>query len=204
MSDRVVAALYVYDDPRGAYHGLPGVELWGEVRDARGYDGPHPVVCHSPCSRWCQLAPINQKRYGHRVGDDGGMFAHALASVRRWGGVLEHPAQTYAWAAFDLPKPHVGGGWQRGTCGGWSCHVEQGNYGHAARKATWLYAFGVALPELVWGRATDCEAIVSWCANHASPGMDGKRRIGKRAASHTPDAFRDVLLAMARSAYDRR
>lgn len=35
--------------------------------------------------------------------------------------------------------------------GGWTCCVEQGHYGHRARKATWLYANGVALPQLKWG-----------------------------------------------------
>lgn len=96
---RTVAALFVYNDERGSYWGLPGVELWGEAEDARLYEGPHPVVAHPPCSRWCQLAPINEKRYGHKVGDDAGMFASALASVRRCGGVLEHPAKSYALAA---------------------------------------------------------------------------------------------------------
>ena len=36
-----------------------------------------------PCDRWCQMAPVNQARYGHRVGDDGGCFAAALEAVRR-------------------------------------------------------------------------------------------------------------------------
>lgn len=29
--------------------------------------------------------------------------------------------------------------------------MEQGNYGHRARKATWLYAHGTELPSLKWG-----------------------------------------------------
>lgn len=203
MSDRVVAALYVYDDPRGAYYGLPGVELWGEARDARNYDGPHSVVAHPPCSRWCRLAGLVEARWGHKRGDDGGCFAHALSCVRRFGGVLEHPAYSDAWAAFDLPRPSRSGGWQRGTCGGWSCHVEQGRYGHPAKKATWLYAHGVTLPDLRWGRATEATALVSACANRTRVGED-RRRIMKREASHTPEAFRDLLLDMARSACPER
>lgn len=83
----MVAALFV--ERGGVYFGLPGVDPWDEQRDARLYDGPWPVVAHPPCSRWCQLAYIIEKRWGHKVGDDGGTFAFALDAVRRYGGVLE-------------------------------------------------------------------------------------------------------------------
>ena len=130
-----VAALYVQTG--GSYYGDPDVDCWDEARDARLYAGPHPVVAHPPCSRWCRLAGLVEARWGHKKGDDGGCFKAVLASVREWGGVLEHPAYSDAWAAFDLPTPSRSGGWQRGMCGGWSCHVEQGRYGHVAKKATW-------------------------------------------------------------------
>jgi hypothetical protein len=63
-----------------------------------------------------------------------------LASVRRWGGVLEHPEASKAWAAHGLAAPPKSGGWVAADFeGGWTCCVEQGHYGHGARKATWLY-----------------------------------------------------------------
>jgi hypothetical protein len=86
----VISALYVQTD--GAYYGLKGVDPWDEVRDARLYAGPHPVVAHPPCSTWCMLASVNEARWGKMIGDDGGTFAAALAAVRQYGGVLEHPA----------------------------------------------------------------------------------------------------------------
>jgi len=191
-----VAALYV--DARGCYAGLPDVEVWDEARDARLYDGPHPVVAHPPCARWCRLAGLVEARWGHRRGDDGGTFAAALESVRRWGGVLEHPAYSDAWDAFDLPvPPRVG--WIRGLCGGWSCHVEQGRYGHPARKATWLYAHGVTPPTLRWGQAWTGGALVSWCGNRVRSG-ERRPRVGRSRAAATPPAFRDALLAIARTA----
>lgn len=196
----IVAALYVARG--GCYYGLDGVDPWGEDRDARLYAGPWPVVAHPPCSRWCRLAGLVEARWGHKRGDDGGCFAAALAAVRRWGGVLEHPAYSDAWAAFDLPRPPSGGSWVRDIYGGWSCYVEQGRYGHPAKKATWLYAFGVdELPWLRWGQALDVEskALVSWCGNHTKAN-ERRPRVGKARAAATPPEFRDLLLSIARSA----
>lgn len=193
-----IAALFV--EQRGCYADLEGVEIWDEDRDARGYAGPHPVVAHPPCSRWCRLAGLVEARWGHKKGDDDGCFAAALAAVRRYGGVLEHPAYSDAWRAFDLPRPLGVGAWQRGLFGGWSAQVDQGHYGHPARKSTWLYAFGMpSLPSLPY---TDARCLVSWCGNHVAEGED-RPRIGKKAAAATPPAFRDLLLEMARSARPR-
>ncbi len=202
-----IAALFVGE--RGPYSGLAGVECWDRpadaqvampwgLRDARLYAGPHPVVAHPPCSRWCRLAGLVEKRWGYKRGEDEGCFEAALASVRKWSGVLEHPAYSDAWAAFGLPRPPRKGGWVRGECGGHACHVEQGRYGHPARKATWLYAVGTELPELLWGPMEKASALVGWCANHV-PASEQRPRVTKAEASRTPDAFRDVLIEIARS-----
>ena len=197
----MIAALFVARG--GAYYGIPDVDPWDEARDARLYAGPHPVVAHPPCSTWCKLAPVNEARYGHPVGDDGGCFASALASVRRWGGVLEHPALSMAWRRFDLPRPTPGGGWSRSLLdGGWVCEVLQRAYGHPAAKLTWLYVVGACPPELDWSRPAPI-ATVSWLEN--SPGRrydinPSLPRLSKRKAKATPPAFRDVLLSIARSA----
>lgn len=207
----MIAALFV--DPRGCYAGMPDVDPWDETRDARLYAGPHPVVAHPPCSRWCRLAGLVEARWGHRRGEDGGCFAAALASARRWGGVLEHPAYTDAWAAFGLPRPDRRGGWQGTLCGGYVCQVEQGRYGHAARKATWLYAHGVAradLPSLRWGYGRDGKAcwrdsakrVVSWCRNNRVA-TDTRPTVSKREAKATPIEFRDALLDLARGVLPR-
>lgn len=130
----MVAALYV--EPGGAYDGQDNVDLWPQARDARTYGGPWPVVAHPPCRRWGRYwfgSPLNPHR--HRKGDDEGCFTAALGAVRAYGGVLEHPAYSHAWLAHRLPWPPAEG-WQRDIGGGWCCHVEQGFYGHKARKPT--------------------------------------------------------------------
>ena len=213
----MIAALFV--EKRGVYSNLPGVDCWDIDRDARKYAGPWPVVAHPPCSRWCRLAGLVQKRWGYKKGDDGGCFASALASVRKFGGVIEHPAYSDAWAHFGLPIPKDKGGWQRGICGGWSCHIEQWWYGHEAKKATWLYAFGATpLPSMRWGFTPDTaapayvtdgggdmkrrkrRALVSWCGNHVKDGED-RKRLSKKAANATPLAFRDLLISIAQGCH---
>ena len=194
---RMVAALYVLEN--GPYFGLDNVDPWPESRDARLYDGPYPVVAHPPCSRWCRLAGLVEARYGYKRGDDGGCFAAALESVRKWGGVLEHPAYTDAFKAYGLPAPPHHG-WQATICGGWVCHVEQVHYGHPARKATWLYAHGVdELPALRWGRGERAGSLVSRCANHV-PEDEDRPRISGKVAKESPPEFRDLMLSIAMTA----
>jgi hypothetical protein len=124
--------------------------------------------------------------------------------VRRWGGVLEHPADSHAWETFDLLTPPCDGGWVNADWqGGWTCRIEQGFYGHMARKPTWLYAAHVALPSLRWGRAPQRLHPVALerhgYAKARRIGMvamvGGKRKTEIRNA--TPPEFRDLLLSIA-------
>ena len=197
----MIAALYVAS--RGCYFGLPGVDPWDEARDARLYVGPHPVVAHPPCERWGRYWHGGPSAKVRRVkGDDGGCFASALASVRRWGGVLEHPAHSAAWAAHGLARPPASGGWVSADGVGWTCHVEQGHYGHRARKATWLYAVSPALPALAWGPSASSarlDAGYHSAAERRAKGgiVPGGRRLTARECLATPPAFRDILLSIA-------
>lgn len=208
-----VAALYV--ETGGSYYDLPDVDPWDEARDARLYAGPYPVVAHPPCQRWGKLwagQPLHIKRTGQRKvkGDDGGCFKAGLAAVQKWGGVLEHPWGSFAWPYFGLNTPPREGGWVNADFdGGWTCCVEQGRYGHHARKPTLLLVYGVplqVLESLLWGKSEatlDPEVIARIGLEKAKRrgevaskggGTDSAPRIG------TPEPFRNLLLAMARAA----
>lgn len=209
---RMIAALYVAKG--GCYFGLEGVDPWDEARDARLYAGPWPVVAHPPCERWGRYwhgGPSARVR--RKLGDDDGCFSAALASVNRWGGVLEHPEGSHAWRAFNLVAPPRDGGWVSAGLfhPGHTCCVEQGHYGHRARKATWLYAAHVELPRLQWGQ---CESrarlddgyhsaeerrLATQAGSARSIGERG-RRLTRFECMATPPAFRDILISMARSA----
>ena len=182
----MIAALYVMAD--GIYSGRSDVACWYEARDARKYAGPWPVVAHPPCARWGKYwsggpsAPVRRL-----LGDDAGCFSAALASVREFGGVLEHPAASRAWMKFSILAPPSSGGWVVADGdGGWTCCIEQGNYGHQARKATWLYAVGVDLPSLRWGMAKG--------------GIKPLEDMSRRQRNATPPEFAELLLSIARTA----
>lgn len=182
----MVAALYV--ETGGSYFGLDDVDPWDAERDARLYDGPWSVIAHPPCNTWSRLSTC---RPDIVRGADGGTFAHALATVRRFGGVLEHPAHSYAWKAYGLPRP-AERGWTRSLYDdGWTCEVDQRWYGLPFRKPTWLYVHGLdEPPALLWGRS-------------AAGGVSVQRVYGggrQHLRARTPDAFREALLKMARTA----
>lgn len=203
----MIAALFVETD--GCYFGLDGVDPWDEPRDARKYGGPWPVVAHPPCQRWGRFwHGSTRKPHQYKLGDDGGCFEAALRSVRQWGGVLEHPADSHAWKAFALTPPLKSGRWCiADPFGGLACHVEQGFYGHFSRKPTWLYAFNTCavMFDLHWGRGEQRLHPVA----RAKHGYEKARRIGMMAMvggkdktkirNATPPAFRDILISIARS-----
>lgn len=205
----MIAALFV--ETGGAYFGLTGVDPWSRERDARRYDGPHPVVAHPPCARWGRYwggAPGTWPRL--KMGDDGGCFAAALAAARQFSGVLEHPEGSHAWRAFGLNLPPHDGGWVNADFeGGWTCCVEQGWYGHRARKATWLYAHGIELPSLKWGTAPGDflrldEGYHSAEERRRAIKTGICQRLSRKQRAATPVEFRDLLISMARTATTER
>jgi hypothetical protein len=192
----LIAALFV--ETNGCYFSLPGVDPWDINRDARLYPGPWPVVAHPPCQRWGRFAEGSMRSKVFQVGDDDGCFKSAMASLLEFGGVLEHPAQSKAWPAFGIPTPPKAG-WLRVDDRGWTCEVEQGHYGHVARKKTWLFVVGPKPPELVWGSSGQRLPA----KRLAEKGYEKARRggmVANQCSKHrqrTPPIFRDLLLSIA-------
>jgi hypothetical protein len=207
----MIAALFV--ETNGVYFGLADVQPWDKNADARKYDGPFPVVAHPPCERWGRYWSGGPSAGIRRTkGADGGCFASALVAVRRFGGVLEHPEASHAWREFGLRTPPKSGGWiVADEFGGWTCCVEQGHYGHPARKATWLYACGgdwpggIVTPELRWGPSSGQRLDEGFHSKEErdaarASGVKPRRRLSTAENLATPIEFRDLLLSIARSA----
>lgn len=147
-----VAVLFARADSN--YKALPQCDVWDAERDARRWPGGVPVVAHPPCRAWGRLRQFAKPR-----DDEKELALLAVAHVREFGGVLEHPACSSLWPAAGLPKP----GEFPDAWGGWSLEVEQFHFGHRAEKRTWFYVVGCSPDELPpmprrEGRPTHCIA----------------------------------------------
>jgi len=74
------------------------------------------------------------------------MAIWAVAQVRKWGGVLEHPFRSRLWNECGLPAPGAFDGYH-----GFTIALPQFWFGHKAQKATYFYICGIAptdLPEV--------------------------------------------------------
>jgi hypothetical protein len=182
---RPVAVLFARAD--SVYKTLPNVDVYDAERDARTYDGPHPVVAHPPCRSWASL------RHGAKPrADERNLARLAVALVREFGGVLEHPQFTTLWKAQGLPE-----GQERDQYGGWTLYVQQHWWGHRAQKRTRLYVVGCEprdIPDMpmVLGDATHTVGL--WSGRDRAT---CRPSIAKHEYEHTPEAFARWLVLLA-------
>lgn len=177
----MIAALYTRDEG-SVYDCFDDVETWGKRLDARRYAGHEPVIAHPPCNCWGRYGG----HYGNVPGDDGGCGAAAIAAVRRCGGVLEHPAGSGLFLRHLLARPGCG----RDLWGGITYRIDQGMYGHRAKKPTWLYCVGI---ELVNPRVS--VGPRQWVPVES---------MGRPERERTPCELANLLVGLARSVSARR
>lgn len=190
----IVAALYI--DPRGPYPKMADVECWDETRDARAYDGPHPVVAHPPCGPWGELRHLYQ-------GSEHDCAPRAVEQVRAFGGILEHPSRSLLWPHLDLPVP----GARPDPWGGYSIEVDQCAWGHVARKRTRLYFVGAPI-DLVMSTMRSGGRPTHWVSGSRNPRRGASRGgvvppgikiCSAQQRRRTPPAFAEWLVSIARA-----
>lgn len=191
-----ISALFVH--PQGPYINLLG-DCWTETRDARRYAGPNPVIAHPPCARWSRFWRADGS---DKPGHDDGCFASALESVRRWGGIIEHPEASYAWHAFSLGVPTVGcwsGVLLDARYPVWTTCVAQRNYGHDVRKLTWLLFVGRHPKPLDWSTPRPQHIYIHQprrCQGGKSPPVQTQSAMDRQL---TPRPFALMLIDLVRS-----
>lgn len=190
-----VAALFCRSD--SIYKSLPGVDVYDIDRNALTFDQPLPVIAHPPCRAWGQLRKLANPRPGEKE-----LAIFAVDTVRKNGGVLEHPRSSTLWPALDLPLP---GSFD--DFGGWTFPIFQSWFGHKADKPTYLYIVGL-LPSDLPDFPLSLGSALYVCG---SPGrrLDGSRlhkgdpgwrpEITKAEREHTPPALANWLVSIARS-----
>lgn len=145
-----VAVLFARADSN--YKLLPAVDVWDIGRDAAKWLGGVPGIYHPSCRSWGRMRQFSNPRDGERA-----LAIQAVERVRKFGGVLEHPAESTLWATCGMPRPrHF-----PDVYGGWTLAIKQFHWGHRAEKETWLYIVGCApadVPERPRrpGKATAC------------------------------------------------
>ncbi len=177
--------------PSSVYRTLDGVDCWGADRDALQWPGGTPVVAHPPCRLWSRMRGLAGEHPGEKE-----LAPWALGQVRRWGGVLEHPAGSSLFRTHGL-SPGRSDGYD-----GWVLPLDQCWFGHRARKRTWLYVVGVAprcIPAIPLSLAEPSHTA-TWGGRPLTPGAPPKRPgLGPRERSATPAAFALWLVALARA-----
>jgi len=177
-----VAVLFVRAD--SCYKALPDCDVFDAERDARTYDGPWPVVAHPPCRAWGRLRTFANPRP-----DERNLARLAVALVREFGGVLEHPAGSMLWPAQKLPAPG-----QRDSYGGWTLPIVQQWWGHRAEKKTLLYIVGCEpanLPPLPYVMGEAAYVVQSRKREDCRP------HITKAEREHTPPELAAWLYELA-------
>jgi hypothetical protein len=170
------------------YKTIPGLDVWDEDRNALNWPGGNPGIFHPPCRLWSMLshfsvAPKEEKE----------LARWSVRQIRKWGGVLEHPAHSKLWLDQDLPRPGQKDAY------GFTTGVYQWWFGHRGRKATWLYICGIdpkTVP-LIPFKLGQAEATCS--TRHGGPG-----RIRDNEIEATPPEFANWLIAVAEQCSVRR
>lgn len=178
---RTIAALCV--SGRSIYKHTAGVLAYDKVRDARTFKGGMPLVAHPPCRHWSKFLAHQAK--AKDPAREMALGVWCVEQVLKFGGVLEHPAHSKLFEACQLPRPNepVQDPFL------YTVYVEQGWFGYASRKPTWVLVSGVpkawlpSVPFLLGGGAKSIEGMSQF------------------SRSRTVSSFADWLCQVARSTW---
>ena len=180
--NKTVAVLFARSD--SIYKSMPQCEVYDAERDAHSYTGNLPVIAHPPCKQWCRL-----RKQAKENPQEKALALWAVAQVRRYGGILEHPYPSELWKAAQLPRAG-----ETDKHGGWTLALLQSDFGHKARKPTMLYIVGIEPqhikpPMLTLGRASHVIATKKTTTS--------RPEVPRADREHTPEPMARWLIQVA-------
>lgn len=180
MDNQKVSVLFARSDSN--YKNIPGCDVWDKDRDAMKWPGDSSLIAHPPCRAWGRLRTFANPSPGEKD-----LARFAVAQVRKWGGVLEHPAGSTLWQDQDMPLPG-----SRDCFGGWTLPISQMWWGHKAEKKTWLYVVGCEPREI-----PDMPMILGDATHVVQSQKDDRPHISKAEREHTPPLLAEWLVELA-------
>lgn len=162
-----------------------GVDAWDSERDAMRYDRKNSVIAHPPCRLFGRMRQFSKADKSEKI-----KAYMSVELVRKFGGVLEHPASSTLWKDKGLPSP--GAGFDQ--YGGWTMPINQHCFGHKAQKSTWLYIVGCSPKDL-----PDFPIDLSEPTHCIRPSKKSKSLaiVTKSEREHTPLALATWLIQLA-------
>lgn len=131
--------------------------------------------------------------------DEKQLAIFAVAQVRRFGGVLEHPAASTLWIEASLPRPGA-----FDEFGGWTMPIHQSWFGHRAEKKTLIYIVGCVpaqLPDYGLDLGYPTHTISSSGRRGDGSRLKARPECTKAEREHTPLNLAVWLVDIARRCY---
>ena len=162
------------------YNDIDIFDCYDEKRNAFNYPGRIPLIAHPPCRKFSRLrglstAPLSEKK----------LAFFALAKVRQFGGILEHPRSSTLWLNGNFKLDG-----SVDDYGGFLRSVNLSWFGFPAEKKTMLYFVGID-PALLPAFPMCFNAITHVIT---SSGISGKKELSALYRSQTPRLMIDYFL----------
>lgn len=140
------------------------------------------ALYHPPCRTWGRLRQFTKFYPGEHW-----LAVWSIIRIRKFGGVLEHPAGSSLWKFMCLPLPGAG----YDVFGGFSVKINQSDFGFKCEKNTWLYIVGCKLKDLP-AQELNFSSITHTISS--SKKNTGKRELSKSKRAQTTDKLASYLL----------
>ena len=179
-----ISVLFVRED--SIYKSM-NLDCWDIKRDARNWNEGCPLIAHPPCRAWGRLSHFAKPRP-----DEKELAIYSINLIRKYGGVLEHPAASKLWKEMNLPK-----GNEIDKFGGFSLCINQSWFGHKAEKRTLLYICGCCKEDLpiVPLKFDAIEFVIETSIKKGSSGF--RKSVTKKEREATPVELAKWLVEVA-------